>query len=147
MPPGPFDSMVNSMYGDGIPPDTGQAEKDKIQHFTPSTDGTGALMVHGKAPNAPENVVGSGKDGDPYKETITIPPYRTDQPTTCASKCAQEEADAKIHCDAIRRRIAQWMMDSGCPSSVRGFVKKPSPCGGGGYVSAPPSCSTGGCGM
>lgn len=141
----PFDNLVNSMYGDGIPPDTGQnKEQAKDKHFTAAADGS--LQIHTKAPNDPQNVVGSKKDGDPYNEAITIPAYRTNLPTTCASKCAQEEADAKIHCDAIRRRIAQWMMDSGCPSSVRGFVKKPSPCGGGGYVSAP-SCSTGGCGM
>lgn len=140
----PFDNLVSSMYGDGVAPDTGQAKGDREKHF--KADAGGNLQIHDTAPNDPENVVGSGKKGDPYKEEIIIPAYRTNEPTTCASKCAQEEADAKLHCDAIRRRIAQWMMDSGCPSSVRGFVKKPSPCGGGGYVSAP-SCSTGGCGM
>lgn len=55
---------------------------------------------------------------DPYTRPLTVAPYTT-KPETCGDRCDREEKQAKVHCDAVRKRVAQWLKDSGCPSSLK----------------------------
>lgn len=60
---------------------------------------------------------------DPYSRKLTVAPY-VSKPVTCGEKCVEQDKAAKLHCDAIRKRVTQWMKDSGCPSSLKGKKKK-----------------------
>ena len=119
-----FSSMASQINGDGyVPPSvSGADKKTSEQHFQP-----------GKNPGDPQTIHNlpavKGDEGDPYNEPMTIPPYHK-VPATCADNCAEQERLAKVHCDIIRQRVAQWMKDTGCASSVRAFkINKPSCCG------------------
>ena len=59
----------------------------------------------------------------PYNEPLVVSAL-VRQPMTCADNCAEQERLARVHCDIIRKRVAQWMKDTGCASSVRGFKQK-----------------------
>ena len=90
-------------------------------HFSPG-------LIHALEGNDPKVQPGSGNAiSDPYLEPLTVPIY-TPPPLTCGDRCDEEEKLARVHCDAIRKRVQQWMKDSGCPSSIKGFKKKPK-CG------------------
>ena len=63
----------------------------------------------------------------PYNEPLSVAPL-VQQPRDCYGNCQEQERLARVHCDIIRKRVAQWMKDTGCASSVRGFKQK-SKCG------------------
>jgi hypothetical protein len=64
-----------------------------------------------------------GATGDPYNETLVVTNLQQ-QIQSCGQKCAEQDRLAREHCNVIRQRVAAWMKDSGCPSSVRGFKKR-----------------------
>lgn len=66
-------------------------------------------------------------DLDPYNELLTVAPY-VPLPVTCSDKCVEQDRLARQHCDMIRKRVAQWMKDSGCPSSVKGMKRRKRTC-------------------
>jgi hypothetical protein len=98
-------------------------------------------LIHDKPGNDPSVQPGSGDvTKDPYLEPLKVSEY-TPPPLTCGDRCDEEEKLARVHCDAIRKRVQQWMKDSGCPSSIKGFKKKPK-CGYRKKASATPAAST-----
>jgi hypothetical protein len=100
-------------------------EQVQVTHFKPAG---GFTTVHDVRGNDPTVQPGSGgANTDPYLEPLTVAEYRP-PPLTCGDRCDEEEKLARVHCDAIRKRVQQWMKDSGCPSSIKGFKKKPK-CG------------------
>lgn len=114
----------DTTVGDGVPdPNSGQDPKVRDLHF--KRDAASNLKIHDEDPVEGQNRTDETKD--PYRETLVIPPYR-DTPETCSENCARQDWLARQHCDMIRKRVAQWMKDSGCPSSVRGFKRK-TKCG------------------
>lgn len=141
-----FDSMAAAILGDGPPPVMGQAAKEKNQHWKEPDPTTGVVKLHDRDFNEKFTEPAVTDPMHPYKEAITIPEYRA-TPMTCGDKCAEQDRLARQHCDMIRKRVAQWFKDTGCPSSIRGFKMK-SKCGGR-SVSAPvaySSCTSGACG-
>ena len=109
-------------------------EQIQATHFQPG-------KIHGLEPNDPKVLPGStDAAADPYKEPLFVAPY-TAPPLTCGDRCDEEEKLARVHCDAIRKRVQQWMKDSGCPSSIKGFKKKPK-CGYRKKAAATPAAST-----
>ncbi len=103
---------------DGEPMDAENTIPDPTQnlHFDNN-------MIHGGTGEANPNVE-SGAAGDPYTESLVVSAGTGPAPLTCGAKCAADDRLAKEHCNIIRKRVAQWMKDSGCPSSVKGFKKR-----------------------
>ena len=140
-----LDGLVETVLGDGPPANTGQDASALTQHWKPNA-ATGGMNLHEQPFNEKFVEVAADHKDHPYKETINIPEYRA-APMTCGDKCAEQDRLARQHCDMIRKRVAQWFKDTGCPSSIRGFKMK-SKCGGR-SVAAPTaysSCTSGTCG-
>jgi hypothetical protein len=122
----PFESEVwnNGILGlskrvrvgpqDGDPPDV-PGDHDEL-HW----DKTG--LLHGGS-GVDNEFTKPGAIGDPYNETLKVPVMPA-QVQSCGQKCAEQDRLAREHCNVIRQRVAAWMKDSGCPSSVRGFKKR-----------------------
>ena len=92
--------------------------------------GTGYLIHFPKG--NPSNIHGveppvTGDEGNPYDEPLSVSAL-VQQPKTCYENCQDADKAARVHCDIIRKRVAQWMKDTGCASSVRGFKQK-TKCG------------------
>ena len=64
----------------------------------------------------------------PYNEPLVVAPLVA-QPRTCTENCEEQQRLARVHCDIIRKRVAQWLKDTGCASSVRAFKQKRNKCG------------------
>lgn len=144
--PDAFDGLASSILGDGPPANTGQDKERAFEQHWVVDPNTKAVKLHKKDFNetfTEPPATGPDSADHPYNETISIPPLRQ-VPMTCGDKCAEQDRLARQHCDMIRKRVAQWMKDSGCPSSIRGFKMK-TKCGR--SVAATSSCSTGACGL
>lgn len=63
-----------------------------------------------------------------YTEDLIVGPYYPPA-VTCGEKCAAQDKLAKEHCDMVRKRVAQWFKDTGCPSAIKGFKTKTTKCG------------------
>lgn len=63
-----------------------------------------------------------------YTEELIVPQYYPPA-VTCGEKCAAQDKLAKEHCDMVRKRVAQWFKDTGCPSAIKGFKTKTTKCG------------------
>ena len=122
-----LDSLVGSVLGDGPPANTGQDQKDALEQHWKVDAQTKAVTLHDQPFN--ETFVEPKTDAitHPYNEPITVPKYRA-TPMTCGDKCAEQDRLARQHCDMIRKRVAQWMKDSGCPSSVKGMKRRKRTC-------------------
>jgi hypothetical protein len=84
-------------------------EQIQVTHFKPAG---GFTTIHDKPGTDPTVLPGSGNaTNDPYLEPLTVGPYRS-PPLTCGDRCDEEEKLARVHCDAIRKRVQQWMKDS-----------------------------------
>lgn len=110
----------DTTVGDGVPVNTGQDRVKALEQHWKVDPTTKVVKLHDRDFNETfvEPTVTDAKH--PYNEPITIPEYRA-TPMTCGDECAEQDRLARQHCDIIRKRVAQWMEDSGCPSSVRGF--------------------------
>ena len=83
-------------------------------------------QIHKQEPKTGNETDGTGATS-PYDEPLVVSPL-VQQPRDCYGNCQEQERLARVHCDIIRKRVAQWMKDTGCASSVRGFKQK-SKCG------------------
>lgn len=130
MPTGPGQVYISDALRDALDARhqqilEGRTKNPPAPGFTaedPAVDNTTEFQHFGY-PTAQQGLHGS----DPYTEELKVAPYVA-KPLTCSDRCDEEEKLARVHCDAIRKRVQQWMKDSGCPSSIKGFKKKPK-CG------------------